>query len=81
MNIRRIPGQPFAYYAESREKPGTYHHVDLLAETCNCRDWSCRHRKEKERTGQSYRCRHIRACREMEMDSILEYSREQIHAR
>ena len=95
MNIRRIPGEAFHYLVESESKPGTWYYVDLMAQTCTCNDWRCDHAEFEAKWGMSYRCKHMGkrpvdkngvplkdpiSCRDLEMDNVLEYGREQMLA-
>lgn len=71
-----IMGEALCYLVESESNPGESYRVDLVEDECGCRDWVCRHRAYKTETGKTYRCKHIRALREIALNDIIEHIRE-----
>ncbi len=81
MKVRAILGETCRYHVQSSSNPNRLHLVDLLEHECSCTDWTCRQRGYRERTGQRYHCRHIRAAREEFLNDILERLKEDQLAR
>lgn len=71
MKITDIMGEPCRYWVDSESTDGR-HLVDLFENQCGCADYVCRRRKYEMETGQPYRCRHIRACREHFLNDVLD---------
>ena len=77
MKHSAIFGEPLCYLVESESHPGEHYKVDLVEDECGCRDWVCRHRQYRESTSRPYRCKHIKALREIAIDEIIEHIKEQ----
>lgn len=72
MTILPLVGELCRYHCQSATNPNQNHMVDLLADECSCADWTCRQKAHRERTGQTFRCKHLRATREHFLSEILE---------
>jgi len=77
MKYTPIMGEALCYLVQSESRPSEHYRVDLIEDECGCRDWVCRHRQHYEKTGTDYRCKHIKALREIALDDIIDHIREQ----
>ena len=77
--VRTIPGEPTRFQVRSRSHPEEYHIVDLLAynglSECSCIRFSTVCRPRIKKTGNlppSFRCRHIKAAREIFTNNVID---------